>query len=385
MTTIYLDHAATSWPKPPQVLAAWNEYHESVPGSPGRGSHRGSVEATKRVENVRRELCQFLGGNDPRRLIFTSSCTHALNLGVFGFLRKGGHAIATGMDHNSVLRPLAAMEARGIIELSIVPAGRDGFVNPADVRAAIRKNTKLVAFPHASNVTGTIQDVVAITKIAHDAGSVVLLDAAQTAGIVPIDAERNEIDMIAVPSHKSMLGPSGCGALLVRTTVELEPSYFGGTGVESEKLTTGISWPMSFEPGTANPAGIVAWGAGIEFVADLGPEQILQNERALASRLIDGFVAIPNVHIYGSTEITKRVATIAISIDGIDPHEAAAILDTSFGILVRAGLICAARLRESIGGPADGYIRFSLGYNTTKDDVDAAVHAVTEIAASTNS
>ncbi|MFN0205418.1 MAG: aminotransferase class V-fold PLP-dependent enzyme [Planctomycetota bacterium] len=384
MKTIYLDHAATSWPKPPEVLAAWNDYHQSVPGSPGRGAHRGSLEATKRVENVRRELCQLLGGSDPRRLIFTSSCTHALNLGVFGFLKKGEHAIATGLDHNSVLRPLAAMEARGIIELTIVAGGREGFVKTEDVRAAIRSNTKLIAIPHASNVIGTIQDVDAIVTLAHAAGIVVLLDAAQTAGIVPIDAKRSEMDMIAVPSHKSLLGPSGCGALLVRENVQLEPCYFGGTGVESEKLTTGVSWPMSFEPGTANPAGIVAWGAGIQYVGDFGPERILQNERELAARLIEGFVAIPGVHLYGTTNIQKRVATIAISIDGVEAHEAAAILDTSFGILVRAGLICAARLRESIGGPADGFIRFSLGYNTTKDDVDAAIHAVSEIAASVN-
>lgn len=378
---IYLDHAATSWPKPAAVLDEWARYHREVPGSPGRGAHAGAVEGRRRVERVRRELSDLLGGADPLRLIFTPSCTHAINLAIRGALRAGDHAVATALDHNAALRPLAALESEGRIELTIVDADRDGFVSPDALRRAMRPSTRLVIATHAGNVVGTIQDVAAFAEIAHSAGARVLLDAAQTAGVVPVDARALGADFVAVPSHKSLLGPAGAGALLVAPGVELDPDRHGGTGHDSGSLTPPVRWPASFEPGTANAAGIVAWGAGIRVAAEDGLAAVAERERDLLGRLEDGLADVRGLRRYGARDVARRVGTLALSIDGVPSADAAAALDASFGIAVRGGLICAPRAAASLGAPADGVVRVSVGRSTTGDDVDAAVDALRRIAA----
>jgi cysteine desulfurase family protein len=382
MNPIYLDQAATSWPKPDAVIAAWVEYHKTVSGSPGRGSHRGSVEGSRRVERVRRELCGLLGGTDPSRVLFQPSCTHAINLAIAGLLKPGDHALATAVDHNAVLRPLAALEAAGTIEFTIVDADPSGRVDPAAVRAAMRPHTRLVVCTHASNALGTIQDVEGIAAVAHEKGARFLLDAAQTAGVLPIDMARSAFDMVAVPSHKSLLGPSGSGALLVAAGVDLRPLWLGGTGFESQQLLPEPTWPGGFEAGTGNPAGIAAWGEGIQTVADAGILNIMSRERELTARLIEGLARISNITIFGGVDAATRVGTVALAVEGMDSHEVAAILDAHFGILVRAGHVCAARLHRVIGGPPEGWVRVSIGYSNTAGDIDAAVAALAEIARS---
>ncbi len=379
--TIYLDHAATSWPKPIAVLDAWRRYHEAVPGSPGRGGHRGAVEAGRRVEAVRLALTELLGGDDPSRLLFAPSCTHALNLALRGLLRRGDHAVATTLDHNSVLRPLAALAEERGLEISIVRATPEGFVTPDSLRAALRPATRLVALPHASNALGTIQDVDRLAREAHQAGALVLLDAAQSAGTIPVDARRLGADLVAVPSHKALLGPSGAGALLVGPGIALEPDRFGGTGHDSHSHRPAIAWPSSFEPGTGNPAGVVAWGEGIRHVADEGLDAIAAHERRLVRRLEEALLPIPGVRLFGSRDVDRRVGVLSLSIDGSEPAEVAAVLDSSFGILVRAGLLCAPEAAASAGAPPGGFVRLSVGLSTTAEDVDAAARAIEEIAA----
>ena len=379
---IYLDHAATSWPKPQAVLDAWAAYHRDVTGSPGRGSHRGAIEGSRRVEAVRKEITDFLGGDDPRRFVFTPSCTHAMNLAIVGFLKPGDHAVATAVDHNSALRPLAQLAKDRIIDLSIAESDRQGFVTLAALRAAMRPNTRLVVCAHASNALGTIQDVGMFVEVARSVGARVLLDAAQTAGCVPIDAKRMGVDFVAIPGHKSLLGPSGIGGLWVASGLELRPDHFGGTGLDSANPTPPVTWPTSYEAGTGNPAGIVAFGAGVRTVADEGPEAILRKERALLGELVEGLARVRRVTLYGSADLERRVGVLSFAVEGYDCNEIATILDSSFGILVRSGQLCAPRVAAAMGAPESGFVRASLGRTSTRDDVAALVRAIGEITSS---
>jgi cysteine desulfurase / selenocysteine lyase len=379
---VYLDHAATSWPKPKEVIDAWVGYHREVEGSPGRGAHAGAVEGARRVEGARKTLADFLGIDDPRRFVFTPSCTHAMNLAIRGVLRRGDHAIATAIDHNSALRPLAAVAKDLGVELTIAPAGRDGIVGSDAVRAAVRRNTRLVVCTHASNAFGTIQDVAAFVEIARAAGARILLDAAQSAGILPIDAKRLGVDFVAVPGHKSLLGPSGIGGLYVASGVEIPPDHFGGTGLDSSNLTPPVSWPGSFEAGTGNPAGITAWGAGVRVVADEGLDSIRRRERELLARMEEGLARLPKIALHGSRDLERRVGVLSFTVEGYDPNEVAAILDSSFEIRVRSGQLCAPEAIRAAGAPEAGVVRASLGFTSTADEVDALVGAVAEIVAS---
>lgn len=380
---IYLDHAATSWPKPESVLRSFVDYHHQVAGSPGRGSHSGAVEATKRVERVRRELSDFFGLADQRKLLFTPSCTQAIQLAIFGTLRKGDHAIATVVDHNAVLRPLAAMQQKAGIDFSIAPADRDGFVDPAAVAERIRDTTKLIIINHASNVLGTIQNIGAMIDLARKKNIYILVDAAQTAGAIPIDMQRLGMDMLAIPSHKGLLGPSGAGALLVGENVVLEPQQFGGNGLDSQSLSPNIEFPVSFETGTGNPAGIVALGEGLRHVAGIGVESILAHERKMILQLEEMLLGNSKIQLFGPRDITKRVGVLALSIHGLGAHEVSSILDASFGIAVRAGISCAPFITKTAGGPDSGFVRISVGGSTTSEDIAAAADALLQIAAST--
>lgn len=377
---IYLDHAATSWPKPAAVLDAWREYHEKAAGSPGRGSHSGSAEASRRVERVRRDLADFFALPDPARVIFTPSCTHALNLAIFGLLKKGDHVVSTAMDHNATLRPLARLANSGVIEWSVAKAAPDGIVTTDALRAVIRKTTKMVVLSHASNAVGAIQDAAGFAQIAREHGALFLLDAAQTAGLLPIDMTRLGIDLLAVPSHKALLGPSGAGALLVREPLTPDPLHFGGTGVDSASLVPAVEFPGSYEAGTGNPAGIVAWGAGIRHVADAGVDAMLQHERELILQLQAKLIHHPKIQIYGPRDATQRTGILALNISGFDSHEVASILDASFQIAVRAGVSCAPLVTKMIGAPAGGWVRVSAGYSTTEHEIAAAADAILQIA-----
>lgn len=379
---IYLDHAATSWPKPRGVTDAWVRYHEEVAGSPGRGSHRGSVEAARRVERVRAELCAFLGGSDPSRLLFTASCTDALNLALAGLLAPGDHVVATDLDHNAVLRPLAQLAAQGRISLSLAPADREGRVSADALRSALRAKTRLLVCTHASNALGTIQDTAPFVEIARACGALVLLDAAQTAGVLPIDARRDGFDLVAIPGHKGLLGPSGVGALLVGDGIALHPTRFGGTGLDSLERTPPVAWPASFEPGTGNPGGIVALGAGLRAVAEEGCGSIRAREERLAGALLEGIAKIPGARIFGNRDPVHRTGVLAFALDGFPPDEVAAILDASFEIRVRAGAMCAPGALRAVGAPEGGFVRASVGFTTTASEVDAFLEAIREIAAS---
>ncbi|MBL8694907.1 MAG: aminotransferase class V-fold PLP-dependent enzyme [Planctomycetes bacterium] len=379
---IYLDHAATSWPKPAQVLEAWSRYQRDVAGSPGRGSHRGAVEASQQVEIARREIVAFLGASDPSRLIFTPSCTHAINLALAGVLRRGDHVVATALDHNAVLRTLAELEARGEVSVTLVAPRSDGRIAVDDVVAAWQPQTRLVVASHASNALGSLIDAAALGELARSRNVLFLLDAAQTAGVVPIDAPRLNADLVAIPSHKGLLAPAGVGALWAAPGIELRPIHFGGTGGDSTSLRPNLLWPQSFEAGTGNPGGIVAMAEGVRFVAEEGVLRILQRERGLLQQLREGLSAIGGVRLFGPADPQQSVGVLSMALEGLDAAEVGAALDSAFEIRVRTGHLCAAQAAAAVGAPASGFVRFSVGFSTTTEEIDAAISAVREIAAS---
>jgi len=379
---IYLDHAATSWPKPAQVLEAWSRYHRDVAGSPGRGSHRGAVAANQQVEMSRREIVAFLGGTDPSRLIFTPSCTHAINLAISSVLRRGDHVVATALDHNAVLRTLAELEARGESSFTLVAPRPDGMIAVDDVVAAWQPNTRLLAASHASNALGSLIDAAAFGELARSRNALFLLDAAQTAGAVPIDAPRLHADLVAIPSHKGLLAPAGVGALWAAPGIELRPHHFGGTGGDSTMLRPDVSWPQSFEAGTGNPAGIVAMAEGVRFVAEEGVLTILERERSLVQQLRSGLEAVRGVKLFGPRDPQQHVGVLSIALEGMEAAEVGAALDSAFEIRVRTGHLCAAKAAAAVDAPASGFVRFSVGFSTTSEEIEAAISAVREIAAS---
>lgn len=377
---LYFNHAATSWPKPQAVLDAWRDFHLGDAASPGRSSGAGGNAAARALETVRRDLADFFAAPDSRRVIFTPSCTHALNFAIGGFLKNGDHVVTTCMEHNAVLRPLTQLQQKGFITCTIVDADREGRLDPQSIKNALRPETRLIVASHASNLIGTIQPIDDIASIARMHRVVFLLDASQSAGVLPIDMQRSGLDMIAIPSHKSLFGPAGSGALLVDPGVDLSPAVFGGTGSRSEDLNPAVEWPTSFEPGTVNAATILAWGAGIQHVADIGTSEIRRHELALMAALDEYLIKIPGIQWYGPADPQLRTAVRAITFDHVGVHEAAAILDSTFHISVRAGHSCAPLSGAAVGAPSDGLLRISAGYSNTMEDVAELAAALSEIA-----
>jgi cysteine desulfurase / selenocysteine lyase len=380
---IYLDNAATSWPKPEAVYRAVDRYQREIGGPNGRSGYREALEANRLVERARRGVAKLIGATDPLHVVFGCNGTDVLNLAIRGSVRPGDHVVTTVCDHNSVLRPLRAMREQHDVTVTYVPCDGRGLISPDDVRAALRPNTRLVAVVHASNVTGAIQPIAGIGTIVRESEALFLVDAAQSLGHVPIDVGHLEVDLLAAPGHKGLLGPLGTGVLYLRPGVEqeLEPLRYGGTGTQSDEDRQPEVLPDKYEPGNHNMLGLAGLAAAAEFLQQQTVEAIEAHHAKLAARLLERLRAIEGVTIHGPKTTADRTSVVSITVDGYDPQELAAMLEVSHRIQCRAGLHCAPRMHESLGtSGSGGTVRFSPGYATTLDNVDAVTRAVEEIA-----
>lgn len=375
---IYLDNAATSYPKPENVYNAMIDHMKNAGANPGRSGHRLSLEAGRAILKTRELIGTLFNIDNPMQIIFTSNATDSLNLAIKGVLKKGDHVITSTMEHNSVLRPITALEKIGV-ENTIIQCNAEGVIDPEDIKRAIRSNTKLIALTHGSNVTGTLMPIEAVGRIAKEAGVLFLVDAAQTAGIYEIDVNKLNIDLLGVPGHKGLMGPQGTGILYIREGLDVLHFKEGGTGSKSEELTQPEMLPDRYESGTANTPGIVGLGAGIEFILKEGIEKIRNHEKELTQYFIEALAQIEQVKVYGPKDSEKQGAVISINIGEEDSSEIAFVLDQAFNIAVRSGLHCAPLAHKTIGSFEQGTVRFSIGYFNTKEDIDRAVEAIKEI------
>lgn len=378
---IYLDNAATSYPKPPAMLEAMRDFTERVGANPGRSGHRLSIEAGRVLLEAREQLAALLGAGDPFDVVLTKNATEALNIAILGLARPGDHFVTTSMEHNSVARPLRHLQDTGT-EVTVVEADGDtGRVAVSAVEDAIKTKTKAVVMTHASNVTGTIMPVEEVGRLCKERGVVFVVDAAQTAGAVPIDVDAMHVDLLAVTGHKSLLGPQGTGALYLRPGVDVEARCFGGTGSSSESDVQPDLLPDMLESGTPNTIGAAGLAAAIRFIRSEGVDEIRRHEKETTARLLEGLRSIEGVKIWGPAGAEDRTPIVSFTIDGVPSDEIAFLLDQRFGVLVRVGLQCSPWAHRTMGTFPDGTIRTSCSYYTTVEDVDRAVSAVGEIAA----
>lgn len=393
---IYFDNASTSFPKAPGVNEAMAKFLAEDAANPGRAGHRMAIAADQMLDAVRLKLARLFGADDPQRMVFTLNGTDALNIAIKGVLGASGgaggaHVITTDLEHNSVSRPLQAMADRKSIELTRIVSDDEGFINPEDVRKAIQPNTRLIVMTHASNVLGTIQDAQAVGKIAREHDVLFCLDAAQSAGVVPISVAQMYIDLLAFPGHKSLLGPTGTGALYVgeRCPVSsldvddptrLNPWREGGTGGDSATTTQPAEFPHYLEGGTPNTVGIVGLGAAVDYVNEQGIGKTLKHEQVLVQALIDRFNDDDRFTIYGTRDGSRRVGTLSLNITGYDAPDVGSILDDSFGIAVRPGLHCAPYTHRRLGTFPDGAVRISPGAFNTGDELNQLIEALDQIA-----
>jgi len=375
--SIYLDNAATSYPKPESVYQAVMHAMREVGASPGRAGHRRSLEATRIMFQAREAAATLFCVPDASRIIFTHSATEALNLALRGTLRPGDHVVTTSMEHNSLTRPLHLLQKLGV-EQTIVQAGPDGAIDPDDIRRAVMPRTRMIAIGHVSNVSGTIQPIDSISAIARAAGALFLLDAAQSAGSLPIDVVTSAIDLLAAPGHKGLYGPQGTGLLYVADHVALSPLLAGGTGTSSTSEDQPDTVPEGFESGTHNLPGIAGLKAGMEFVMEQGVAAIGEHERGLVTYAIELLQVVPQVTLHCPADPALRGAVLSFTVAGKDPTEVAFELDQYFDIAVRAGLHCAPRAHRTLGTFPGGTVRMSPGWFTTREDIAMFCEAVVQ-------
>ncbi len=381
---IYFDHSATSWPKPPGVKVAMATFLDEIGANPGRSGHSRSIEAARTLYDAREALAALFNVRDPLRIVFTLNATDALNLALKGLLRPGDHVITSSMEHNSVMRPLRDLEKTGV-EITVVPCSREGSLDPEDIRKRIQSRTRLIVLNHASNVTGTLLPIREVGRIARRDPLLFLVDAAQTAGVYPIDVEKDGIDLLAFTGHKSLYGPQGTGGLVIGERVrekEMVPLRLGGTGSRSEFEEQPDFLPDRFESGTPNGVGIAGLLAGLQFIEEKGIETLRRHETELMDKVLDGLKEIPRVKLYGPISGKDRIATVSFTVDGLSPSEIALRLDREFGILSRPGLHCAPSAHRTIRTFPVGTVRFSFGAFNTRDEIDIALRAVSIIASS---
>lgn len=383
---IYLDNAATSFPKPEQVFRGMDAFVRSSAANPGRSGHRRAVEAESMINETRLLLARLLGFSRPERVIFTLNATDALNMAIKGVLRPGDHAITSVLEHNSISRPLNQLERDGIITLTRLPANGDHQIDPDEVVKAFKPATRLVALTHASNVTGTIQDIGAIGPAVRERDAFFLVDASQSAGVAPIRFENDCLDLLAFTGHKALLGPTGTGGLVVGERVEVAPWREGGTGGDSSSPVQPPELPHRLEGGTPNVFGIAGLREGVRLLLERGVENVLAHERSLISEFYRTLRDPGLFSWYGADraiserQVEGRVGLVGINLPGLAPAELAAILDESFDIAVRAGLHCAPYAHKHLGTFPEGLVRFSVGLLTTVEDVRQAAAALDEIA-----
>jgi len=379
---IYLDNAATSWPKPETVYRTMDDFLRNKGGNPGHGSHSLSVAAKEAIEETRLLVARFINADEKQRIIFTLNCTDALNLGLKGFLKPGDHVITSCIGHNSLVRPLRKLEQQGVRVTRLPPSPDTGVVSASDVEAAIDKRTRLVAMTHASNVTGIMQPVAEYGAIARQHGVVFMVDAAQTAGKYPLDVEADKIDLLAFSGHKGMLGPPGTGVLYVGHRVELDSLREGGTGSYSEEEEQPSALPDRYETGTLNSVGISGLGAGLKYILSEGLEKIRAHGQFLTGRLIEGLLQIPGATLYAAKDGSRQSAVVSFNLRGYTSGEVGAVLDQAFDIKVRTGLQCAPAAHKVLGTYPRGTVRLSPGYFNTEEEIEFTLEALKRIARS---
>jgi cysteine desulfurase family protein len=382
---LYLDNAATSFPKPDAVHNAVEQYSRELGVAYGRGAYRQALEVQGVVDRCRLRAAELFGAERADRIIFTFNGTDSLNLAMHGVLTPGDHVVTSVIEHNSVLRPMRTLQQQRHIEVTYVDANQQGRIDAADVRSALRPNTKLIALIHASNVTGTLQPIADVGEIAREAGVLFLLDAAQSAGHLPIDVGEVPVDLLACPGHKGLLGPLGTGLLYIRPGVEeqLNSQRQGGTGSHSEDDRQPGVLPDKYESGNHNVPGLFGLEAALAYLQQRGVDSIAAHEHELTSRLLDGLREIKQLRLHGVANTAGRVGVVSVSVSGFEPQVLAGILDENFGIQTRAGLHCAPGAHKSIGTfEQGGTVRLSCGPFTTTDQIDATVEALRHVAES---
>ncbi len=376
---IYLDNAATSWPKPESVYRTTDEFLRTSAGNPGRGGHTMAVAASKMVDETRLLIGRLINAPDKDRVIFTLNCTDSLNTGLKGLLKPGDHVITSSIEHNSVLRPLRKLEHNGVKVTRIVPHLDNVFVSPRDIENNITSETRLVVMTHASNVNGIIQPIEEYGVITRRHNLILMVDAAQTAGKYPLDVQESNIDLLAFSGHKGVLGPPGTGILYIGERVNLDTLREGGTGSHSEQEEQPADFPSTFESGTLNTVGIAGLGAGLRFIFQEGMKLILEHEQYLTIHLLEGLSNIPGITVYGAGDGEYQAPVFSFTINGYDPGEVGVILDQAFDIKVRTGLHCAPAAHKTLGTFPKGTIRLSPGYFNTIEEIDLTLEAIEKI------
>jgi cysteine desulfurase / selenocysteine lyase len=381
LAMIYLDNAATSFPKPEVVYQTLDRFARQDCANPGRAGHKMALAAERALDDARHLLNQFFHGEGPERFVFTLNCTDALNMAFKGVLADGDHVVTTDLEHNSVSRPLRALELAGRIEVTRLRADAGGTVDPAEFRKAVGPRTRMFALTHASNVLGTIQPVAAVGQVARQQDVLFLVDAAQSAGVIPIDVRSMHIDLLAFPGHKSLFGPTGTGALYVGPRAALRAWREGGTGGDSSSETQPREFPYFLEGGTPNVLGVAGLAAGIRYVQQQGVEGIHAHETALLDRLWRRLDELPDYEIFGHRDRQQRAGALTFRSRLLPAAELGAILDQSFEIAVRPGLHCAPYIHRALGTFPEGAVRVSPGPFNTEEDIDCLARALAEIVA----
>ncbi len=379
---IYLDNAATSWPKPPSVYETLGSFLQTLGANPGRAGHRMAAGAAAAVADCRLRLARLMNAESPNHVVFASNATDALNLAIRGLLRPGDQVITSSMEHNSLARPLRSVAEQGV-QVTKVLCSPQGVIDRDVVAAAVSPRLRLIAVTHASNVNGAIQPIEDLAEIARHHNALLLVDGAQTLGAMPMDVQSMGIDLLAFPGHKGLLGPPGTGGLYVGPQVDLAtftPQRSGGTGVRSEDDAQPLELPHRYESGTSNTIGIAGLAAGVRFLEEHGVQSIHQRESSLTRRLIAGLEAIEGVRVCNPPAGAPQVAVVSCVVDGWSPADVGSVLDQSFDIACRTGLHCAPDACRTIGAFPEGTVRLSPGCFTTEDEIDAAIAAVAEIA-----
>ncbi|MGL5347133.1 MAG: aminotransferase class V-fold PLP-dependent enzyme [Peptostreptococcaceae bacterium] len=375
---IYLDNAATTYPKPDCVYNAIMDCMKNYCANPGRAGHKLAMKAAREIYDARENIAKLFNVDNPMSIVFTNNATDSLNLAIKGAVKSGDHIITTSMEHNSVIRPIKSLEKNNI-ENTVVQCDEEGKLDIEDLKKAIKSNTKLIVTTHASNVCGTLIDIKAVGDIAKENNILYLVDASQTAGVYDINTKEINVDMIAAPGHKCLLGPQGTGILYIKEGLELDVLKEGGTGSKSEDLFQPNLLPDKYESGTHNTPGIVGLNEGIKFILEKGIENIRKHEEELCEYMLMELQKVPNIIIYGPMDSKKRAAVISINIKNMDSGEITFLLDSEYDIATRSGIHCSPLAHKTLGTLEQGAVRFSLGYFNTKDDIDSAIKALIKI------
>ena len=382
---IYLDNSATTFPKPASVVKAMTEFMKHTCANPGRSGHKMAQDTNREILMARMDMAQLFGVPNPMQIAFTKNASEALNIAILGYVKDGDHVITSCMEHNSVLRPLNYLKQQGKIELTIVDSDDEGFVHPEAIEASIKQNTSLIAVTHASNLTGSINDIVGIAKVSALANQdrekkiALLVDAAQTAGLVDIDVTEIGIDMLAGAGHKSLYGPTGTGFLYVSEKIMLTPIYRGGTGSISESLEQPDFMPDMLETGTLNATGIVGLRAGLNYIREEDIGKLRENEQNMVALLIKEFSKLDNVKLFGTKDAKKRASAVSINIGDRDSQEITYILSDKYDIATRGGKHCAPLAHTRMGTLEQGMVRISVSSFTTESELQSVINAVKEL------